>query len=161
MVSPVIQEFAYGLSTDSALLRVQVIAGEQIDQAEVLSLAAMAQSLFITTTLASRELGRIDDYRRLWGETARLFGELCSAWADTASDEQSITWLRGRLEHFWLLCEDRTSLYSVSESDRKQHAKCRESELHNPEPHSAVLKDFTEREVARIDAALNRRLHSH
>ena len=160
MSCAIVQEFAFSLPADSGLLIASVTVGETVDLTEVLSLASMAQSLFITTTLASRESGRIDNCRQLWKETAQVFEELCLTWANTTSDDQSITWLRGRLEHFRLLCEDRTSLYNVTESERRGHAKCRESELRTPEPYPAVLKDFSEREVVHIDAALNRRLHS-
>jgi hypothetical protein len=70
-----------------------------IDQAEVLSLAAIAQSLFVSTTLESRTLDRVEDCRQLWSEAARLFGELCDSWAGIESGDQSIAWLRGRLAH--------------------------------------------------------------
>jgi hypothetical protein len=59
MFCATIQEFAFSLPTDSGLLRTSVVAGEPIDQAEVLSLTAMAQSLFVTITIESRALDRV------------------------------------------------------------------------------------------------------
>jgi hypothetical protein len=126
MFCAAIQEFAYCLPADAGLLHASVSAGEPIDQTEVLSLAAMAQSLFVTATIESRRLDRVKDCRRLWGETAQVFVELCSAWADVTSNDPNITWLRARLEHYRSLCEDRESLYNVSDRERMTYAANRE-----------------------------------
>lgn len=93
MFSPVIQEFGFSLPADSGLLRASVIAGEPIDQTEVLSLAAIAQSLFVSTTLESRMLNRVEDCRQLWSDAARLFDELCDSWVSVPEfGEPSIAW---------------------------------------------------------------------
>jgi hypothetical protein len=143
MFSPVIQEFAFSLPADSYLLRAQVTAGEPIDQAEVLSLMAIAQSLFVSTTLESRTLNRVDDCRQLWTEAARLFSELCDSWAGIESADPQFKWLRGRLEHYQSLCEDRESLYSISERERLLHARSKESEMSDPEPHPEPVREFS------------------
>jgi hypothetical protein len=104
-----------------------VTAGEPIDQAEVLSLMAIAQSLFVSTTLESRTLDRVEDCHKLWTEAARLFSELCDSWAGIPeSHDPNIHWLRGRLEHYRSLCEDRESLYSISERERLAHVARKE-----------------------------------
>ena len=97
MESPILQEFAFCLPADSSLLRADVISGEPIDQSEVWSLGAMATALFISVTIESRTLDRVDAARELWSETARLFTELCESWASIDCDDPSITWLRARL----------------------------------------------------------------
>jgi hypothetical protein len=123
MFCAAIQEFAYSLPADAGLLRASLIAGEPVDQAEVLSLASQAQSLFISTTLASRQLGVIDRCRDLWGETAQLFDNLCQILADVETDDPQVQWLTKRLTHFASLARDRTSLYNVSESARREFAE--------------------------------------
>jgi hypothetical protein len=116
-----------GLRTACLLTRVclhaSVSAGEPVDQTEVLSLASMAQSLFVTATIESRRLDRVEDCRRLWRETAHLFEELCSTWADVTSNDPNIHWLRGRLVHYRSLCVDRCELYRVTENERRVYAK--------------------------------------
>jgi hypothetical protein len=126
MFSPVIQEFAFSLPADSCLLRASVAAGEPIDQAEVLSLAAAIQSIYISVALESRALGRIDACHQLWAEAAGLFSELCDSWVGIDSDDPQVHWLRGRLTHFASLARDRMSLYDVSERERLAHAARRD-----------------------------------
>jgi hypothetical protein len=160
MFSPVIQEFAVCLPADSGLLRASVIAGEPIDQTEVLSLAAIAQSLFVSITLESRTLNRVEDCLGLWADAARLFSELCNSWDSVPeSGEPSITWLRGRLEHYRSLCEDRCELYSISEQERLLHAKCKEAEMSDngsSSSESEPVRDFSKLEVAKIESAYHR-----
>jgi hypothetical protein len=129
MSCAVVQEFAFSLPADSCLLRASVTAGEPIDQAEVLSLMAIAQSLYITATLESRQLGNVQACHQLWAEVARLFNELCNGWTDVRSDDQSIVWLKSRLNHFQNLCRDRTSLYTISEAERRQYQQRRSIEV--------------------------------
>jgi hypothetical protein len=144
MFSPVIQEFAFSLPADSYLLRAQVTAGEPIDQAEVLSLMAIAQSLFVSTTLESRTLNRVEDCHQLWSEAAGLFSELCDSWGGIPkSDDPNIHWLRSRLEHFRSLSEDRCELYHITEKERLEHAKCKEAEMSDPEP----VREFSRMET--------------
>jgi hypothetical protein len=119
METSISQEFSFSLPLDNGLLRQSVMAGEPIDLAEVLSLAAMAQALFISVTLESRTLEWVNECYELWAEAARLFGELCDSWAGVESGEQSIAWLRGQLTHYHELCEDRMSLYSEGRARRQ------------------------------------------
>jgi hypothetical protein len=157
MFCAAIQEFAYSLPADAGLLRASLIAGEPVDQTEVLSLAAMAQSLFVTTTIESRRLDRVENCRRLWGETAQVFEELCSAWSEVASNDLNIHWLRGQLEHYRSLCEDRHGLYSITEEDRSEYAERRSGlpdEGHDPQPQP--VREFSKLETASIERAYRR-----
>jgi hypothetical protein len=159
MFCAAIQEFAFSLPADAGLLRASVSAGEPIDQTEVLSLAAMAQSLFVTATIESRRLDRVEDCRRLWEETAQVFEELCSVWADMASNDPNIHWLRGRLAHYQSLCRDRELLYSISKAERLTYAANREIETETSfgtrgdiEP----VREFSKLETASIERAYRR-----
>ena len=53
MVNGILQDFAASIALDNQLLRAEVIAEEPLNQAEILSLAAAAQSIFITVCLES------------------------------------------------------------------------------------------------------------
>jgi hypothetical protein len=161
MFCAAIQEFAFSLPTDAGLLRAGVSAGEPIDQTEVLSLAAMAQSLFVTATIESRRLDRVEDCRRLWGETARVFEELCSAWAGVQSDDSSVAWLRGRLEHYRSLCVDRVELFSITESARREFAERRAADSDNEHAFGTrgdiePVREFSKLETASIERAYRR-----
>jgi hypothetical protein len=125
----VISEQAFGLTLDNGLLVADVVAGKPTDQTEVLSLMAMAESLYVTATLESRQLGNVQACHQLWAEVARLFNELCNGWTDVRSDDQSIVWLKSRLNHFQNLCRDRTSLYTISEAERRQYQERRSIEV--------------------------------
>jgi hypothetical protein len=121
----VISEQAFGLTLDNGLLVQSVSTGEPPDNAELLSLAAAAQALYISAALESRALGRIDACYRLWLETAALFAELCDSWAGVQSTDPGVRWLRGQLAHYRSLCVDRCELYRVTESERRVFAKRR------------------------------------
>jgi hypothetical protein len=84
---------------------------------------AIAHSLFVSTTLESRTLDRVDACHQLWSEAARLFSELCDSWTGIESTDPGVQWLRGRLAHYRELCEDRCELYHVTESARRLYAK--------------------------------------
>ena len=157
MSQAIVQEFAISLPADSSLLRASVITGEPIDQAEILSLMAIAEALYISVTMESRTLGSVDACHQLWSQAARLFNELCDSWTGIEVREPSITWLRGRLAHYRSLCDDRRGLYSITESDRREHAKCKESEMRSADA-AEEPQPFSPREISRLDAALSRRL---
>ena len=74
------QEFRSTLPLDNGLLAAAIAAGEPPEHAEILSLAAAVQAIYLSVTLEARELGRIDACYALWHETAGLFTDLCSAW---------------------------------------------------------------------------------
>jgi hypothetical protein len=115
-----IQDLAFALPSDNGLLVSSVIAGEVPEHSEVVNLVAAVQAIYITATLESRELGRVDACHQLWTEVAKLFDELSQAWAQIDSDEGQIVWLRARLIHFASLARDRTELYDISEVERAQ-----------------------------------------
>jgi hypothetical protein len=107
----------------------------EIPKAEVLSLAAAAQAIFISATLTSRELERIQDCHALWSELSQLFEDLCNSWTGIDAREESIIWLRARLRHFRDLAQDRKEMFSVTEKDRRRHGRTRD----------AQIESFTER----------------
>ena len=123
MQQEIVSELAFGLKSDNAMLTESVMCGEKAELSEAMSLAAMVESLYVTATLESRQLGQVDACHRLWADTARLFSELCDAWAGIESDDASIAWLRRRLTHFMELALDRCELYSITESARRVHVK--------------------------------------
>jgi hypothetical protein len=129
MQQQIISEATFGLKLDNGLLVSEIAGGQSPDYAEVLSLAAMAESLYVTATLESRQLGNVQACHQLWAEVARLFNELCNGWTDVRSDDQSIVWLKSRLNHFQNLCRDRTSLYTISEAERRQYQQRRSIEV--------------------------------
>jgi hypothetical protein len=106
--------------------------------------------------LESREFGRIDQCQTLWAGVAQLFNDLAQAWVGIERNDQSITWLRNRIRHYHELAGDRAELYHVTEADRVAFSSCRESDMRVET--STAPQAFTQREVARIDAALTRRL---
>lgn len=142
------------------MLAMAVLAGEQIAPGEIVESMASARALYNLATLASRELDRVNDCYTLWHGVHAEFEALCQAWENVPQDGELIGQHRTHLCRLLELSADRCELYNVTESARREHAKCRESELRTPELHPAILKDFSEREVAHIDAALSRRLHS-
>jgi hypothetical protein len=132
MESSIIQDFALGICLDCGLLRQSLAAGEAIPPGEILSLGSAAEAIYITACLESRTLDRIGACHKLWSQTAQLFEELAQAWVDVASgdenvvEDQNIQWLRGRIAHFAALCQDRVSIYTISETDRRKYREGRE-----------------------------------
>jgi hypothetical protein len=124
-----LQDFALSVSLDSGLLRQSIAAGEQIPPAEILSLAAAIQGIYISVTLESRQIDRVRDCYLLWSELAQLLDELCASWTDVASDDPNVVWLRGRLQHYLELARHRVELYSVSESERRKFQERRSIEV--------------------------------
>ena len=121
-----LQDFAFSISLDCGLLRQSLAAGETVPPAEILSLAAAVEAIYISVTLESRQLDRVDACHKLWSQAAELFAELTQAWVDVASNDTSIIWLRGRITHFADLASDRAQLYSVNEKDRRKYREGRE-----------------------------------
>jgi hypothetical protein len=119
---PIPHDFRDDIVLDNSLLRADIARGEPVPIDEVLSLAAMAQAIYISSTLHSRELGRVQDCLELWREAAQLFDELCDSWANTDSNDPQIRWLLRRLSHFRGLSEERVELYTVSKQQRLRHA---------------------------------------
>jgi hypothetical protein len=66
-----------------------------------------------------------------------MLSELRDSWAGIESGDPSVAWLRNRLAHYRALCEDRRGLYSITEKERLLHAKCKECEMSDPEPHAS------------------------
>lgn len=124
-----LQDFALSVSLDSGLVRQSIAVGEQISPAEILSLAAAIEAIYISVTLESRQMDRVRDCHLLWSELAQLLGELCASWTDVASDDPNVVWLRGRLQHYLELTRDRVELYSVSESERRKFQERRSIEV--------------------------------
>ena len=124
--SQIVDEFNVSLRLDSAILVLSTTTDESVDQAEVLSLAAMAQAFFVSITLESRQLGRVEACHELWTEAAQLFDGLSGAWVQVDSDDPQIEWLRSRLTHFASLARDRVALYDVSERQRLANAARRD-----------------------------------
>ncbi len=98
----------------------------KISEAEVLSLGAAIQAIYITVTLEARALDHIQDCHALWAGIASLFNELCACWSGADSNDPAIAWLRQRLRHFQTLTIDQTQLYEVTTAERLRHAKNRE-----------------------------------
>jgi hypothetical protein len=123
-----ISEQAFGLTLDNGLLVADVTAGGPLESAELMGLVAGMTALYLSVTLESRTLGSVDKCHRLWSQAARLFSKLCDSWTGIESGEQSVAWLRGRLEHYRSLCLDRCELYRVTEIERQVYAKRKASD---------------------------------
>jgi hypothetical protein len=153
MQQEIVSELTFGLKSDNAMLSESIICGEKAELSEALSLVAMAESLYVTATLESRALGKIADCRQLWVEVAELFGELCDSWTDVKSGDPSVEWLRGRLRRLLELSADRCELYSITEKERRAHAKCKESEMLEHQLQPETVREFSKLETASIDRA--------
>ena len=126
----IVNELAFGLKLDNALCAAECADGQIPPTAEILSLAAAAHGLYISLTLESRSLGRIDDCRGLWWGAAQLFNDLCDSWIPVdIQANPDIQWLKNRLEHFRSLALDRAELYMVNANDRLEFAKTKEADF--------------------------------
>jgi hypothetical protein len=123
MPSNLIQEFRFSLPLDNGLLIADVKSGLPIAEREILDMAANARALFTLSTVACRELGRIQACFELWTETAELFDELCSAWPGAmTNDHPQVRWLVAELERCRELSADRVETYSEG-WDRRRYVK--------------------------------------
>jgi hypothetical protein len=155
-MSPGLQDFGLSVSLDCGLLRASLAAGEEVALPEIMSLAAAAEAIYLSATLESRQMNRVRDCHALWSETARLFEELSTSWADTGCLEPQITWLQSRISHFAELCRDRQELYTITQTERQIFANGQKGGS-PPKPENPV-KEFSPKEVSRINNALDRRL---
>ncbi len=94
---------------------------EPVEPTELLSLAAMGHSLFISVVLESRQLGDVKKCHKLWTETAQFFEELCWDWAGIDAAEANIVWLLAKLQRYRDLARERVSIYTVNESARRAY----------------------------------------
>ena len=129
MQQEIVSELVFGLKSDNAMLSESILCGEKVELSEALSLAAMAESLYVTATLESRALGKIADCHQLWIGATELFTELHDSWVGIESGDPSVEWLRGRLRRLLELSADRCELYSITEAERLKHAARRDVEL--------------------------------
>jgi hypothetical protein len=124
-----IQDFRVSAALDSGLLRADAISGKPIPLTEILSLTSMVQSLFLVTTLVTRQMDRIKDCFSAWTETAETIDRVLAVWEDVRPEDQNISWMLGRIRHFASLAHDRAQLYEVTPSERVRHAKNRDAEV--------------------------------
>ena len=129
---PIPSDFSTGLTLDNSLLRSDVARGQVAPVGEVLSLIALAQSLYVMTTLTTRSMDRIDDCRRVWTETAAVLDEVLKVWRGVQSDDPNVLWMLGKIEHFRSLAFDRVEMFSISEKERVAHAANRGSSDFEP-----------------------------
>jgi hypothetical protein len=129
-MSPAAQYLTSSARLDNALLRCDVVSGRAVPLPEILSLAGMAEAIFISATCEARSSDRVKDCRTLWAGIAELYAELAEAWVDVSCNEnQSILWLRSRLEHFRSVALDRREMFTVTEKERLKHAKDRDADI--------------------------------
>lgn len=139
---PATHDLNLSLRVDNALLRKTVALREDVPVSEVLSLAAGAQVIFISTTIYSRELAHVKDRRELWSGVASLFSDLGNCWTDVDSDDLQIQWLRDRLEHFENLAREQKELHVITSNERRKHAADRgasvetDDQCNDPDPDS-------------------------
>jgi hypothetical protein len=119
----IIQEFRTSLPLDNGLLLDDIKNGVQIEERDLVDMLVNARSLFVVSTLACRELARVEDCLRLWLETKNLIDGLLASWAQVAvGNHPLVSQLLRELRRLVSLCEDRVDLYRVSASDRRHHA---------------------------------------
>jgi hypothetical protein len=172
------QNLSLSLTLDNNLLLADTLNGEPVPIAEILSLASMAQALFLVTTLETRQMDLIKDRRRAWLNTSAIFDELVQVWkhatlplasltdvcfADSVDSanchDPNISWLRCRLEHFYELAHDMTELYDISEQDAREFAERRRDLPEEEEGNNATL-DFSSRTQAITQPAERPRQHA-
>jgi hypothetical protein len=117
---------------------------------------ASSRALYDVATLASRELDRVKDCYTLWQGVRAEFVALCQAWGSVPQDGELIGQYRAHLCRLLELSADRCELYSVTESARREHAKCRESEMFEPQPQLEPIREFSKLETASIERAYRR-----
>ena len=121
--SNLIQEFRFSLPLDNGLLIADVKSGLPIAEREILDVAANARALFTLSTMACRDLSRIQACFELWTETTDLFDKLYASWSGVISnDHPQIRWLVAELERCRELSADRVETYSEG-WDRRRYVK--------------------------------------
>ena len=154
---PAPSDFCTGLTLDNSLLRSDVARGQVAPVGEVLSLIALAQSLYVMTTITTRSMDRIDDCRRVWAGTAAVLDEVLAVWKGVQSDDPNVLWMLKKIEHYQSLALDRVEMFSVSEQQRLRHAKTRDAdfgssftERHEVEPQGYSNSSSTPQHVYQI-----------
>jgi hypothetical protein len=161
MSSAVIDEFRFSLPLDNGLLIADVKNGVPINSAEILSLSAIAEALYVTVAITSRGLGQIRQCFELWRDATALFSELSDSWTDVGSNDPQIRWMRGELQRLEELCRDRVELYSITESDRREFAERRAADSDNEHAFGTrgdiePVREFSKLETASIERAYRR-----
>jgi hypothetical protein len=137
-----------------------VVAGEQLRPGEIIESMASALALYNLAALACRELDRVKDCYTLWHGVHAEFKALCQAWESVPQDGELVSQHRAPLHRLLELSADRVGLYSITEKERRKHAKCRETEMSDPEPHTARAQplDYAEKALSSVTPALERRI---
>jgi hypothetical protein len=130
MFSILIQEFDSSLPIDNGMLIADIKNGVPITERDIIDVVINSRALFVLSTLACRELPRVEDCFKLWTETAELITGLCASWAQVAADDYpQVGWLLTELRRLQTLCIDRVELYTISEQQRLEHAKTRDADF--------------------------------
>jgi hypothetical protein len=90
MSTQLVEELAFGLKIDNALMAQAIAAGEQVTLTQTLELVAAARALFNTVALASRGFDRVQDCYKLWLSTRDQFDQLCRIWDDVPQNGELI-----------------------------------------------------------------------
>jgi hypothetical protein len=139
------------------MLAMAVLAREQVAPGEIVESMAAARALYDVATLASRELVRVRDCYTLWQGVHAEFKALCQAWEGTPQDGELVSQHRAQLRWLLELSADRVGLYSITPAERQIFVNGQKGGV--PPKLEKPVKEFSSREISRIDAALDRRLH--
>ncbi len=150
---PAIDDLLCALAIDNALLVSEVASGQPGTATETLALVSQAKAVFSVATLVCRSYGLAADCAALWSGLARTFGEMINLWQDVAPDEETVCWLRRELCRLHELASDRAELYTITETERLEFARARETGQQPPLPEPAA-QPFSALEMAAIDRRL-------
>jgi hypothetical protein len=126
VITSIIDEFQFSLPLDNELLIADIKNGVPISENEIIEVAINSRTLFVVSTLACRELERVEDCFKLWTEMAELIAGLLTSWSEiTAGQYPQVDWLLTELRHLQALCDDRKELYCVTAADRRRHVETR------------------------------------
>jgi hypothetical protein len=123
------EEFGLSVRIDNRLAAQRVANGEATELFEIIELMAACRCLYDLATLASRELTTIQDCLALWSSMRDQFSGMCHAWEGIPMNGEATSVHRAELRRLRGLCEDRLGLYTISNRERRKHARERDAEI--------------------------------
>jgi hypothetical protein len=118
-----VEQFASGWLADNGLAVLSVRAGEELESAEIIALAAGTKTLFNLVTLLCREQSRIAECAQLWSEARDCFDTAFNAWHGTIlKDKQELLCYLAELSRYAELASERVEFYSPNDAERRARA---------------------------------------
>jgi len=150
---------------DNAIVAMAIRAGEAVDPAELIELCSGAKTVFSLATLSCRSLDRVDDCRRIWGDTLEIFQRARDAWTGVRATQKAtqktaqnsadshdplLRFYSLQLKRLSELAAARVDLYTISQAERLSYVRQYKADLDEDmlEPHDdpngeeAKVKEF-------------------